>query len=87
MNLRRHSDVMSVERRRVVVRATDVLVVNGYELDAAILLGLLNPDKRVLWGFVRGPEGSIQPVSYSERQLIWIAESDLERKDEGGQHA
>jgi hypothetical protein len=69
-------------RRRVIVRKDDVLVVDGLELDASILRAMLEPDKRILWAFVRSEDGeSIQPLAISEERCIWLEPTDLERKE------
>ena len=68
-----------MRRRRVAVRTNDILVVNGYELDAAILADIVTPNKRLLWAFVENTDGSIQPVAYSEDRVIWLSKEDLKR--------
>jgi hypothetical protein len=58
-------------KRRIVVSADDLLVVNGMELDGEILKAIVQPDKRVLWAFVR-KGGDVRPVAYTEQQVIWL---------------
>ena len=66
--------------RHINVIAGDVLVINGYEVDATILLDIVSPDKRVLWAFVAYEEvKTIQPIPYDESRIIWLAEEDLIR--------
>jgi hypothetical protein len=69
-------------RRRVVVHEDDVLIVGGLELDAAVLRAIVDPDRRLLWTFIRGDDdGSIQPLALSEDKVLWLTPSDLERKE------
>jgi len=68
--------------RRIVVRKTDVLVINGYEVDAAVLQSIVDCEKRLLWAFKRSEDGlNIQPVAYSEERCIWLTDEDLERRE------
>lgn len=64
-------------RRRIVVRKDDMLIVNGIELDGAILKEIVSPSKRLLWAFVRNANGDVQPHAVSEEHCIWLLESDL----------
>ena len=69
-------------RRRIVVRKTDMLVIDGYEVDASVLVGMIDPDKRVLWAFIRAENGvDIRPVPYDEERVIWLTDEDLRRKE------
>jgi hypothetical protein len=73
---------MEQTRRRIVVRKSDVLVVNGYELDAAVLQSIVDPERRLLWTFTRSADGgNIQPTAYSEERVIWITDDDLARRE------
>lgn len=66
--------------RRLVVQSDDVLVVGGLELDAGVLRAMLKTNKRLLWAFLR--EGDdVRPVAYSEAQVIWLTDKDLERRE------
>lgn len=67
--------------RQHIVRRGDTIVVGGNELDAAVLEQLVNPDKRMLWAFVRNDSGDVQPVAYDETRIIWLADEDLVRSD------
>jgi hypothetical protein len=68
------------EKRRLVVRRDDVLVLNGFEVDASTLIDITQPDKRILWAFVKSEDGTeIRPVCYTEEHCIWLMESDLVR--------
>jgi hypothetical protein len=46
------------------------------ELDAAILREIVTPSKRVLWAFVK-QGGDIKPVCYSEAEVIWLTEREV----------
>ncbi len=65
--------------RRMRVVTGDVLLINGYEIEASILMELVKPDNRVLWAFVKGENGDLQPVPSDETRCIWLQDSDLER--------
>ena len=68
--------------RRITVRKDDVLVFKGYEVDAEVLRAMIDPQPRVLWAFVR--QGSrIQPIAYSEEQVIWLTEEEVGMGVEG----
>ena len=67
-------------RRRIVVRKDDVLIVNGMELDGEVLRSIVDPDKRLLWAFVR-EGGDTRPVAYAEDRVIWLTDEDLVRKE------
>lgn len=68
---------MVTAKRHIVVRADDLLIVNGMILDGEVLKAIVNPEKRLLWGFVKhGPD--IRPVCYSEEKVIWL---DREEED------
>ena len=70
-------------RRRVVVRKSDSLIINGYEVDGAILASIVNPENRLLWTFVRAKNGvDIQPVAYSEERVVWLTDDDLIRRSD-----
>lgn len=66
-------------RRTIVVRKDDILVVNGMELDGAILKEIVSPSKRLLWAFVKNGD-DVRPVCYSEDRVIWLSEEDLEHQ-------
>lgn len=67
-------------RRRLVVTRTDVLVINGLEIDAEVLMSITNPDTRLLWAFVRQAD-QIQPIAYNEDRVIWLQPGDMEHSD------
>jgi hypothetical protein len=67
--------------RRIKVSPGDVLLINGYEVDASILVEMVAPEKRLLWAFVRNNEVEIQPVPYDESRVLWLAEEDLVRSE------
>ena len=68
--------------RRIVVGSTDVLVVQGYEIDASVLSAIVNPDTRILWAFICKPDDNIiQPVPYDECRVIWLTDDDLIRTE------
>jgi ABC-type Zn uptake system ZnuABC Zn-binding protein ZnuA len=58
-------------RRTIVVRKDDILVVNGMELDGAILKEIVSPSKRLLWAFVKNGD-DCRPICFSEDQCIWL---------------
>ena len=67
-------------RRRLTITRDDVLVLNGFELDASTLIDITKPDKRLLWAFVKSEDGTdIRPVAYSEDRVIWLTSEDLVR--------
>lgn len=64
-------------RRPVELRAREVLVYKGMEIDRAVLDAIVSTDKRLLWAFIKNPVGDIVAVPYSEEQVIWMSESDI----------
>ena len=67
-------------KRRVVVRRDDVLVLNGFEIGADVLLEITKPNKRLLWQFIQSEDGlEIRPIAYSEDRVIWLTDEDLVR--------
>jgi hypothetical protein len=48
-----------------------VMKVNGFEIDLAVLLAIVNPDSRVLWAFIRNGK-RIQALPYDESKVIWL---------------
>ena len=68
-------------RRRIVVQKDDVLIIGGVEVDAEILREIVNPQKRLLWYFIRRDNGDCQPVAVSEDQCIWLTDDDLVRTE------
>ena len=67
-------------KRRIVVHRDDVLVLNGFEVDASILIDITKPNRRLLWAFVKSEdETAIQPVCYGEDRVIWLTDEDLVR--------
>jgi hypothetical protein len=69
-------------RRRIIIRDDDVLVVGGFEMDAAVLKAMLDINRRLLWTFVHSEDGeSVQPIAISEERCIWLQDSDLERTE------
>ena len=70
------------EKRRLVVRRDDVLVLNGFEIDASVLTEVTKPNRRMLWAFVQSEDGTrIQPTPFTEDKIIWLLEEDLVRQD------
>ena len=69
----------TVAGRTLVIRSNDTLVFKGYEIDADILDAIVNPDKRLLWAFIK-KDHDIRPVAYSEDKVIWLTDEDLVRK-------
>ena len=68
------------EKRKLTVRRDDVLVLNGFELDADVLTEIVKPNRRMLWAFVQSDDGlRIQPTPFTEDKVIWLLESDLVR--------
>lgn len=66
---------MVTAKRHIVVRADDLLIVNGMILDGEVLKAIVNPEKRLLWGFVKhGPD--IRLVCYSEEKVIWLGREE-----------
>lgn len=63
--------------RRILVRRYDVLLIGEFEIDVQTLLAVLNPAARVLWCFMNA-KGRVQPVPYTEDQVIWM---DREKAD------
>ena len=69
-----------VAKRRLIVHADDVLVLNGFEVDADVLIEITKPGKRLLWAFTKSEDGTeIHPVAYSEDRVIWLTDEDLVR--------
>ena len=69
-----------VAKRRLIVHADDVLVLNGFEVDAVVLIEITKPGKRLLWAFTKSEDGTeIRPVCFSEEHCIWLMDSDLVR--------
>lgn len=67
--------------RRIRVEKDDVLVVNGiYELSAADLRRMINPNARMLWAFIT-KDARVMPVMYTEDHVIWLTDKDMERTD------
>lgn len=71
-----------MEARRVELRRGDVLVYKGMELDRDVLDAVIDTNKRLLWAFVRGKDGDIRAIPYSETHVIWMAESDIVKEQE-----
>ena len=68
------------EKRKLTVRRDDVLVLNGFEIDADVLTEIVKPNRRMLWAFVQSDDGlRIQPTPFTEDKVIWLLESDLVR--------
>ncbi len=67
---------------RVELHARDVLVYKGKEIDRNILEAILETDKRLLWAFVRGENGDVRAIPYSEEQVIWMSEKDVLQPDD-----
>jgi hypothetical protein len=59
-------------RRRYYPAAGDRIVVGDYEIDYAILSGILTSEARVLWAFVHNEAGDTQALPFTEEQVIWI---------------
>jgi hypothetical protein len=64
--------------RRIRVRPTDTLLINGYEISADVLTTVTNPEARLLWAFV-ARDKNLQAVAYSEQQVIWMEDADYSR--------
>ena len=70
----------SLCQRRVSVKPSDILILNGFEIDADVLLEITRPNRRMLWAFVQSDDGlRIQPTPFTEDKVIWLLESDLVR--------
>jgi hypothetical protein len=66
-----------------VVGEDDVLVLGRWELSAAVLRDIVAPGRRLLWEFVASEGGDeLQPVAYSEDQVLWLNVGDVERTGE-----
>jgi hypothetical protein len=72
----RPSGTVAPARWRLIVSKNDILVINGMELDAAILREIVSPSKRVLWAFVK-QGGDIKPRCYSEDEVIWLTSDEV----------
>ena len=73
----------SLCQRRVSVKPGDILILNGFEIDADVLLEITRPNRRMLWSFVQSEDGArIQPTPFTEDKVIWIEASDLVRAKE-----
>lgn len=70
--------------RRIVAGQRDVIEVCGFEVDAEILAAVLDPENRLLWAFVHGPDGRVQPVGIGEDKCVWLEDSDLFRSPKDG---
>lgn len=68
--------------RRVELGVREVLVHKGMEIDREILDAITDPNKRLLWAFVRGSGGDIRAIPYSEERVIWLAASDLHQEQD-----
>jgi hypothetical protein len=66
----------SNSQRRVELKAMDVLVYKGMELDRGVLDAIMETNSRLLWAFMRDGD-TVRAVPYSEDQVIWMAESDI----------
>lgn len=64
-------------QRTIVIRKSDKVVVNGYEVTGEMLKLLMDPAARLLWAFVE-KDGRLQVVPYDENKVIWM---DLENVD------
>lgn len=77
LNIRKRSKTLPDERRQVELEPGDVILHRGMLIDAEVLDAILSTDKRLLWAFVRGAEGTIQACPFSETEVIWMQESDV----------
>lgn len=68
--------------RRVELGAQEVLVYKGLEIDRMVLDAVVDTNKRLLWAFVRGANGDVRAIPYSEEQVIWMAESDVVKEQD-----
>lgn len=50
--------------------------------DLEILESIMNSDCRMLWAFVRDEYGDVMACPYTEDQVIWLTDKDIERTDE-----
>jgi hypothetical protein len=67
-------------QRRVAISEDDIIVFGGYELSASVLKSIIEPDRRLLWAFVKAEgDRAIQPVAYGEDRILWLLPEDLER--------
>jgi hypothetical protein len=80
MPLRIRSKTLPSEQRLIELAPGDALVHRGMLIDSEILDAILSTDKRLLWAFVRGSEGDVMAMPFSEEQCIWILESDILRE-------
>lgn len=64
--------------RRIKVNQYDTLIIANFEIDAEILSAVLDPDNRVLWAFVHGAGGKVQPTAYNEEHCIWLEQTDID---------
>ena len=67
--------------RRIVVEKYDVLLVDGVEVDGEILKSIVDTGKRLLWTFIKNESGDICPIALDETRVIWLTDSDLQRKE------
>lgn len=68
--------------KRVELMRGEVLVHKGLEIDRDVLDAVVDTNKRVLWAFVRGRNGDIRAVPYSESHVIWLTEDDIIKPEE-----
>lgn len=61
----------------VELKRGEVLSYKGMTIDRDVLDAVVDTNKRLLWAFVRGDDGDIRAVPYSEEHVIWLAESDV----------
>lgn len=67
---------------RVTLKAQDVLVYKGKEIDRGVLEAIIDADKRLLWAFIEGEDKVIHAFPYSESHVIWLEQSDMRREQD-----
>ncbi len=80
-----HSQPFAIKAdgRKLHIRPDDTLIVNGYAIDAAVLMAVIDPKPRVLWAFMGEADGErIQPVAFSEANCIWLQNTDLSKDED-----
>jgi hypothetical protein len=73
---------MASSANQVVLRAKDVLIYKGQEIDKDILDAVIGTDQRLLWQFVKKEDGSIAAIAFNEEQVIWMSERDVRREQD-----
>jgi hypothetical protein len=71
-----------MQAKRIELGRDEVLVHKGLEIDRDVLDAVVDTNKRLLWAFVRGRNGDIRAVPYSESHVIWLTEDDIIKPEE-----